>query len=527
MKFNVDKHFTKSDLRRVQALLLPVWLPKDEEKAASAPRGGASASRSKKAPKTVFGQALPLLGKPDQKLIRAFVADKALKDGDVRMVKLSGAPGNLCVAAIADLSEKNFALIVRQFVRKAKSEGLKNIGIYCDDFERGNIFAEKIAGLAAQNALAAHFDFSEEFKTAPKEGWKKVETLTLFTYHDSRALHEELARGITLGEAMNRCRTLANYPAGEMSPEGLAEAAREVAKETKNVAVTVFDEKRLKAEGMNAILAVGKGSANPPRLIILEYKGGKDGEKPLTFVGKGVTFDSGGLNIKTGDSMEDMHLDMSGGAAVITAVGAIAKLGLPVNVMGLVPAAENMPSGLSYRQGDIIKVYGGKTIEVGDTDAEGRVILADAIEYAKTKKPALLVTIATLTGAVVIALGGRMAGLFVAGNKPLRDALEGIGEKSGDDVWPLPLNDDFEKDIEGKFADVTNTHKSNSRDGGASVAAAFLRHFAKPAPFAHVDMAPRMTAMADEEHLAKGAVGFGVRYFVELAARWEEVKKAL
>ncbi|MDO8585367.1 MAG: leucyl aminopeptidase family protein [bacterium] len=503
MKFNLNTKLKKGDMKGLDAFLLPAWLKEGKIEA--------------------WGGVFALLDPADQKLLKAFAATQLQKDGDAELVKLNKAPAYVFVAVNETIDEKTFALLTRRFVRAAKAEGLKNIGLYLDDVERANIAAGCAAELITQNALLAHVNFSEQFKTPPKEGWKHVEVVTLFTHHESSDLNASVKRGVILGEAMNRCRTLANYPAGEMSPEGLAEAAREVAKETKNVTVTVFDEKRLKSEGMNAILAVGKGSANPPRLIVLEYKGGKDGEKPLAFVGKGVTFDSGGLNIKTGDSMEDMHLDMSGGAAVITAVGAIAKLRLPVNVMGLVPAAENMPSGLSYRQGDIIKVYGGKTIEVGDTDAEGRVILADAIEYAKTKKPALTVTIATLTGAVVVALGGRMAGLFVAGNKPLRDALEGIGEKSGDVVWPLPLDDDFDKDIEGKFADVTNTHKANSRDGGASVAAAFLRHFAKPMPFAHIDMAPRMTAIPDEEHLAKGAVGFGVRYFVELAAHWASI----
>lgn len=504
MKFTIDKHFTKHDLKRIQAFVLPIWLSHGAIK--------------------LLGEAFSLFGTPDQKLVKALLKEKKLKDGEGRLVRLFGIPAYAYLAAFEDATEQKLAHTIREFTRVAKSEGLKKIGVYLDEFERANISAERAAALVTENTLVAHIDFSEQFKTPPKEGWKRVESVTLFTYHDSKVLHEGVRYGEIVGEAVNRCRILANYPASEMSPEGLAEAARGIAKEVKNLTVTVFDEKRLKAEGMNAILAVGKGSANPPRLIILDYKGGKEGEAPLALVGKGVTFDSGGLNIKTGDSMEDMHLDMSGGAAVIEAVGAIAKLGLPVNVVGLVPAAENMPSGLSYRQGDIIRAYGGKTIEVGDTDAEGRVILADAIEYAKTKKPALLTTIATLTGAVIVALGGRMSGLFVAGNKPLRDALERVGEESGDRVWPLPLNDDFDKDIEGKFADVTNTHKSNSRDGGASVAAAFLRYFAKPAAFAHIDMAPRMTAIADEDALGKGAVGFGVRFFVTLASRWEEIK---
>ncbi len=369
-----------------------------------------------------------------------------------------------------------------------------------------------------------HFDFSEEFKTAPKGGWKRVEEVTLFTYHEGKGVTESVKRGETVGDGVNRCRVLANYPPGDMKPEGLVEAAKTIAKESSSISITVFDEKRMKVEGMNAILAVGQGSISPPRLIIMEYRGGMAKEKPLALVGKGVTFDSGGLNLKPGEAMTDMHMDMSGGAAVLCAISAIAKLKLPVNVIGLVPAVENMPSGISYRQGDIIKAYGGKTIEIGNTDAEGRVILADAIEYAKTKKPALIVTLATLTGAAEVALGERFAALFVKNNQPLQDKLQELGDASGDAVWPMPLTKEYERDVEGNLADLINTNRRATRYGGAIHAAAFLSQFAKPANFAHIDMAPRMTTLPDEEFLSKGAAGFGVRYFVELAQQWTAIK---
>ena len=190
---------------------------------------------------------------------------------------------------------------------------------------------------------------------------------------------------------------------------------------------------------------------------------------------------------------------------------------LPVNVIGIVPAVENMPSGFSYRQGDIIKAYGGKTIEIGNTDAEGRVILAEAIEYAKSKNPKIIFTLATLTGAAMVALGTRMAALFVKDNHELQDKIQKIGDKCGEKLWPLPLSDFNEKDVEGNFADVINTHKRNSRYGGASSAAAFLSCFAKPFYFAHIDMAPRMLVNPEEEFLAKGATGYGVRLLYEIA----------
>lgn len=514
MKFNLHTKLSKADIKDLDALLVTVALPRDPVKAPSAHGVG-------------FGEAFMMLDKTDQLFIRNFIKAKQPKAGESRLLVLNKAPGYAFVAFETEFSEKKIAMLARKFVRAAKAEGMKQIGIYIDDFEQSNVFAERAAHLVVENVLLAHYDFAEQFKTAPKEGWKSVAGISIFTLHDEKLVQMQINQAQLLAEAVNECRTLANMPPSDLKPEGMAEAARTVAKSVgKSLTVTVFDEKRLKSEGMNSILAVGSGSASGPRLIIMEYKGGKPKDETIAFIGKGVTFDSGGLNLKPGEHMADMHMDMSGGAAVIYAMYAIAKMKLPINVVGLVPAVENMPSGFSYRQGDIVKAYGGKTMEIGNTDAEGRVILADAIEYAKTKKPALAVTIATLTGAAMVALGTRMSGLMVKDNKPLRDKLEEIGNTSGDSVWPLPLTEENEKDVEGNFADVINTSKTNSRYGGASTAAAFLSHFAKGMNFAHLDMAPRMTSNPDEE-LSRGAIGFGVRYFVELAMQWSEVKKLL
>lgn len=515
MKFSVENKINKKTVSQPEILLFPVWLAPSKAE-------GLNDGQKKTLP-----DFFPLLDSSDQKLIKNYLDSRNWKDGDSKLLRLNKKPGYIFISTQKDFNQKEFILLVRQLVRLAKSEGLKSLGIYLDDFEIMDIFAEKLAELAAENALMAHFDFSENFKTPPSGGWKKVEEAILYSYHDSKALSESVERGRMVGEMTNECRMLSNYPPGEMTPEGLVEAAKAIVKDNKKIQFTVFDEKKLKSEGMNAILAVGKGSQNPPRLIILEYQGGRPKDPLIALVGKGVTFDSGGLDLKPSSAMQDMHLDMSGGAAVMNAIGLMAKLKVPISVIGLIPAVENMPSGFSYRQGDIIKAYGGKTIEVTNTDAEGRVILADAIEYAKTKKPKLILTIATLTGAAVTALGERMSALFVKDNQLLRDALEKIGEKTGDAVWPLPLTDANEKDVEGKFADVTNTHKNHSRYGGASTGAAFLSHFAKPVPFVHVDMAPRMLTIPEEEKLAKGASGFGVRLLLGLAEKWQEVQKLL
>ncbi|PIR86939.1 MAG: leucyl aminopeptidase [Candidatus Harrisonbacteria bacterium CG10_big_fil_rev_8_21_14_0_10_49_15] len=513
MKFSISSKLNKASIKNVEAFFLPVWVEKERYQ---------------------YDDAVSVLDAADQKLVKNFLKEREPKAGEVHLIRLNKKPGFVFLSVEKEFNGKKLTLLARKYIRTAKKQGFKEVGIYIDDLADDDLAKTEIAGLFVRNSLLAHYDFSEEFKAAPKDGWKRVQNLTIFSDHDEKELRATVKENEIIAEGVNRCRTLSNYPPVKMTPEGLAEAARDVANECRpakggasSIKVTVFDEKKLYSEGMNAILAVGGGSDNPPRLVIMEYKGGQDGDQPLAIVGKGITFDSGGLNIKPGEYMSDMHMDMSGGSATIYAVAAIAKLKLPINVIGFIPAAENMPSGKSYRQNDIITAYGGKTMEIGNTDAEGRVVMADAIEYAKTKKPALLMTIATLTGAAMVALGTRWSGLFVKDNKDLRAALESIGETSGDAVWPLPLTEQNEKEVEGIFADVTNTHKSNSRYGGASSAAGFLSQFAGDQTFAHLDMAPRMTTNPEEEALSCGAAGFGVAYFVELAKHWETIRSTL
>jgi leucyl aminopeptidase len=508
MKFTITTKPAKASIKHFEGVLLPIWF-------------------DKKGKPALMGALFGLLEEADQKLITNYLTSREIKVGETKLLRLNNAPGYVVIAIESEFTEKKFALLVRRFIRMAKGEGFQVVGIYADDIERNEVSAQRASRLIAENSLLAHYDFSEMYKTPPNEGWKKIETVVVMTHHDRSTVAAAIKEGEIIAESVNHCRTLANYPPSDLKPEGMAEAARTIADSVKGVKVTVFDEKKLKQEGMNAILAVGQGSGSPPRLVMMEYSGGGPKDVRLALIGKGVTFDSGGLNLKPGDHMADMHMDMSGGAAVFYAIEAIANLKLPINVIGLVPAVENMPSGFSYRQGDIVKAYGGKTIEIGNTDAEGRVILADAIEYAKTKKPALIAEISTLTGAAEVALGQRIAALFVKGNKPLQDVLQQLGETSGDLIWPMPLWDEHEKDVEGNLADVINTHKNGSRWGGAITGAAFLSKFAGMAPFAHIDMAPRMLTLPDEEQLSRGAAGFGVRLFVELAKEWEKVQKTI
>ncbi len=491
MQFIIENRINKLNINKAQALFLLVIV------------GDGVAIK--------YGEFYSLLSGVDRKIIDGVLKQNKFKEGIVKLVRSSDYQGFVFLVTVEKLDIEKLRLLTRQFARATKAENIKTIAFNVNDYE-----LSKSAEEIATNILMAQFDFSRNFKKEPKEGWQYLEKVFIFSSKHNKEIQKEIIKGEILGEAINRARMLSSYPPSHMTPMALAEAAIDMGRENKNLLVEIFNEKKLKSLGMNAILAVGQGSANKPCLIIMEYKGGKAGERPLAFVGKGVTFDSGGLNLKPGDGMADMHMDMSGGASVLCAIKAIAQLKLPVNVVAIVPAVENMPSGLSYRQGDIIKAYGGKTIEIGNTDAEGRVILADAIEYSKTRNPKIIFTLATLTGAAMVALGTRMSALFVKGNHKLQDKIQKIGDECGDLLWPLPLSDLNEKDVEGNFADVTNTHKNNSRYGGASSAAAFLSHFAKPFPFAYIDMAPRMLVNPEEEFLSKGATGYGVRLFVEI-----------
>jgi leucyl aminopeptidase len=275
----------------------------------------------------------------------------------------------------------------------------------------------------------------------------------------------------------------------------------------------------MKLLGMGGVLGVGQGSDSPPRFIILEYMNGAKNEKPIILIGKGVTFDSGGLNLKPSDGIYEMHMDMSGGAAVIHTLIAAARLKLKKNIIALVPAVENMPSGNSYRPADVLRTINGKTIEVLNTDAEGRVILADALEYAKQYKPALVVDVATLTGAAIVALGLFYTGLFTP-DKTLEEKFRKLGEETWDPVWPLPLGAEYEDGIRGIFGDWANSGKKG-QGGGATTGAMFLYQFTKDKkgkqeyPWVHLDIAPRMTA-TDSEFLAKGAAGASLRLLVRM-----------
>jgi len=338
----------------------------------------------------------------------------------------------------------------------------------------------------------------------------------------TRKLNRGLINGIIIGKAQSYARTLMNRPANVVNPAEIAAAAKKIARGCKNLSCTVFDEKQLADKGMNGILAVGSGSQNKPRLIVLRYTPSSRGRPKLPtvgLVGKAITFDSGGISIKPAPDMNQMKLDKTGGIAVLSTLKAVSELGLSVPVIGLIPAAENLPSGTSYRPGDIITTFSGKTVEVQNTDAEGRMILCDALHLAVKENCDVIIDIATLTGACKVALGIYMAGLMGNDEKLIKQ-LQRAAEDSGEKVWPMPSGDEYAKEMKSKIADLKNI---GSKWGGACTAAAFLRQFVDDKKWAHLDIAGVEMFEKATEFSTEGSSGFGVRlltsYLMSLAAK--------
>jgi leucyl aminopeptidase len=418
------------------------------------------------------------------------------------------------------IQRRKLILLVRRIIATAKVKNYESLIIdpKIFSFENVSLFDQELGELIATNMLMANYSFTE-LLTTPEGGFPQVKEI-LFE-NGSKEFAEGVKRGTIIGEEVNACRRLSNLPGGDVTPQTLADEAKKIAKQNKGVKVKILGIAEMQKLGMGGVLGVGKGSDFPSKFIILEYmnapkssasRQGKKGVGPVVLVGKGVTFDTGGINLKPSNSMVGMNMDMSGGAAVLHTVAAIARLKIKCNLVALVPAVENMPSGKSYRPGDVLRSMSGKTIEVGDTDAEGRIILADALTYASKYKPSLVIDVATLTGAAVVALGERASALFTTDEK-LEKQFRELGELSGDFVWPLPLWEEYDEEIKGTVGDWSNIGKT--RYGGAITAAAFLKQFAVGYPWVHLDIAPRMTSI-EGEFLAKGAAGTPVRLLVKL-----------
>jgi leucyl aminopeptidase len=369
---------------------------------------------------------------------------------------------------------------------------------------------DQIVQAAVEGTLLGLYQYTP-FKTVGREDLKDMEEINIIASSKEYSLVESAvmkARIIT--DSVYFVRDLISAPSNEMTPTMMAQKALEVARR-KNVSCRVLDKKKMKELGMNALLAVASGSHEEPKFIILEYAGGRKKGSPIVLVGKGLTFDSGGISIKPAEKMDEMKTDMSGGAAVMGVIMAAADLKLPLNITALIPATENLPGGSAYKPGDIIKSYSGKTIEVLNTDAEGRLILADALAYASEFKPEAVIDIATLTGACIIALGDDVIGMLGTDDK-LKKEINKAAQNTGELVWELPLWDSYHELIKSDIADYKNT---GGRAAGTITAAAFLSKFVGDYPWVHLDIAGPAWTTKDKAYIPKGAAGVAVRLLVE------------
>jgi len=423
---------------------------------------------------------------------------------------------------------RTFRTLVRSIVQAAKSHKIEHIALHLEpvDFphleEKGNAWFFQTL---AENLQLAQYEFTK-YKTGKKSATTLKEILVcgMHKVADKNAFDQ----GLIVGSSTNFTRDIANTSGEDMTPSILAKSAQSALKGTK-ATVKILDYKAIKKLKMGLLEAVGKGASDAPNMIVIEYWGLKkptaatknEGKlKPIILIGKGITYDSGGLNIKPSGAMHEMHMDMSGGAAMIGAMQAIAKLGLKKNVVALIPAAENSVSALSMRAGDIATSMSGKTVEILHTDAEGRMVLADAMTYAQAfYAPKVMLDVATLTGASLAALG-QQTSAFMTKDADLQSKLIALGEDSGDLMWPLPLWDEYKAILKSTRADITNIAHNFSRYGGCIEGGTFLSFFApKNVPWAHIDMAPRMESIASDK-LAKGATGEPVRLLVKFVEQY-------
>ncbi|NWF36249.1 leucyl aminopeptidase [Mariprofundus sp. KV] len=404
--------------------------------------------------------------------------------------------------------------LAARIARELEKSGARDVSLYLPELEvRGASVAERVQAIA-EGIWLGLYSF-EKYKSKKEENRRALRSLTVMvaSRRDLDDAVAAVARARAVACGTNFARDLANEPGNVCTPEFLGDQASSLRHD--KLKVTVMDKKAIQKAGFTALLAVNQGSAKEPRFIVLEYNGGKGSEAPIALVGKGLTFDAGGISIKPGAQMDEMKFDMCGAAAVLGIFKSVVEMNLPVNLLGVIPATENLLGSAAYKPGDIITSYKGITIEVLNTDAEGRIILSDALAYAAEKKPAEIIDFATLTGACVIALGGQASGLLGTGEQ-LKKSLKRSGDYTHDRVWELPMFEEYQEQIKSDIADIRNI---GGREAGTITAACFLSRFVDDIPWAHLDIAGTAWNMKGSDICAKGGTGAGVRLVMDYLSR--------
>lgn len=418
-----------------------------------------------------------------------------------------------------EIDDRRFHKIAAHVAAALNETGAIDATVYLSDLPvRGRDLNWKLRQMVEAVETAQYrFDQLKSKKDTTRRALRKI-ILSVPGRRELSSAEQAVREAVAISAGMALAKDLGNLPANVCTPTYLAEQAHTLAQEFSAIGVEVLEEADMERLGMGALLSVTRGSAQPAKLIRLDYRQGPATAKPYILVGKGVTFDTGGISLKPGEAMDEMKFDMCGAASVLGTLRACAELQLPLNVTGLIPTVENMPGGRATRPGDIVTSLSGQTIEILNTDAEGRLILCDALSYAERDEPAAVIDIATLTGACIIALGRHPHGLF-SNHPPLANALLAAGQTAYDRAWELPLWDDYQDGLDSNFADIANI--SGSRDGGAIMGACFLSRFTKKFHWAHLDIA----GTAWKTGKAKGATGRPVPLLTQyLLDRAAEVK---
>jgi leucyl aminopeptidase len=461
--------------------------------------------------------------------IREVIADGDFqgKKGETAVFYPRGAiPAGRVVLVGLGLEEKFDLQAVREAAaaaaKRARELGVESFSSIVHGAGAGGFGLEAAAQAVVEGTILGLYRYRELKNEAPDRADPDTFSLVVFNPDDVPAAEAGAMSGQIVAEAVCLARDLVNRPANYATPGDLAEVAMEISSEFDNMRCQILSEEDAADLGMGAFLGVAQGSDEPAAFIILEHNPGREDLDTLVLVGKGITFDTGGISLKPAENMDRMRGDMGGGAAVLATLYAVAALELPLHVVGLVPATENMPSGQAYKPGDVLMAMNNKTIEVLSTDAEGRLVLADALAYAGRFSPQAVIDAATLTGACVVALGrGVAAGLF-SNDEGLCGRLQAAAETSGERLWRLPLYDDYLDRLESLTADLSN---SGGRQGGVGASAMFLQQFAEGYPWAHLDIAgmsfeERPNTPKRPAHLQKGGTGFGVRLLVQFLRDW-------
>ncbi|HBR70349.1 TPA: leucyl aminopeptidase [Candidatus Dependentiae bacterium] len=412
---------------------------------------------------------------------------------------------------------ENYRRALARIVRFMQRVKVNNLALH---LPLANLFGVTDQVLGQETATIAHMtDYIFDTFKEQEGGEKDIEIILVLQKHNRAALQKGIKNGEIIGNSINDAREWVNLPANVLRPDELASQAKQIAKEH-DLGCTIFNEKKINELGMGGLAAVSSGSEQECRFVILEYKTDKKNAQTIGFVGKGITYDSGGLSIKPSKSMETMKEDMAGGAAVIAAMKALAQFKPAVNIIAIIPLAENLPSGVAAKPGDIVRMYNGKTVEIKNTDAEGRLILGDALAYmAKNYKPVMMFDLATLTGACQHALGPFFSGLFGVDESIIKK-VEKAAQIAGEPVWRLPLTKDYEKAMDCPVADLCNIANPKFM-AGATTAAVFLKNFVNDIPWAHLDIAGTSFNVPDIPYQrAEMATGVGVRLLIELALQW-------